>query len=357
MRVRQPYTLMGLNITPCKTNAKKLAHDLAQLQAKLYRQIGKEDFLDQDPSEGHLNFELNKFGIALQETIKNDLRAHPEKPLVEFYVNLLAVCWAEKNFELAARVYCGINNATSLDEVDVEPDVYEVPPEDPIVKETRSTLKVMLEQVKEWGALSNLAFPTPVKAKELYGKLLNEDAKFIPSIQALMNYIAIRLDNAGSLYLDDKITDAAKLKRLFEMKDEILKELFFIEGLLGRCLPRQAKLNFVKLETIFGKSLTMILQPPKLSSSDLLDEKLKISKLKSSMPQYANESKTAEPVKQRKVFRKSPRGDAGSRIMKRDTVKRKSMGDIFSGSVETKKDDSQNDNTSDGSKLKSPGSK
>ena|SRR3990167_557362 len=314
MRSRQPKTIMGLNIsirTKAKAKAKaiQLAHDLTQLQAKVFRQADKQDFLDQAPEEGHLNYELNKFGIAVQQAIKADLRANPERSLFQFYVYLLEACHAAHNFEIAARVCGGMNDAIFRDAA--APGVFEFQEEGKAVKQARAALKSHQEKITGCVELMNIAFPTPAKAKDIYGRLIESKTAFIPSIQAVMNYIAIRLDNAGSCYIDDNVSPENKLSRLKEMKEEILQELDYIFSLFDRLPPEKPEkpLHFESLVDLFDASLQMNLDPPLYSPSEMLSEKLKINKLEAESESKADVKNNAQsqPVMAKKVFTKSPR--------------------------------------------------
>ena len=351
--LRQSKTIMGLDIKPTKANAIKLAHDLAQLQADLFRQTSMEDFLDQSPGEGHLNYELNKFGVAVQQAIKADLRSNPEKTFFEFYVNVLQACHAANNYEIAARVCCGINDALLMDEINT--DAFELPVEDVEVKQVRDTLRLSQKKVKGWGELRDVELPAPAKAKDIYSKLMESQTSFVPSIQAVMNYIAIRLDNAGSCYIDESISKKAKLSRLLEMKDEILRELFFISNLFEH-LPKKTLLHFGSLSDLFDSSLKMILHPPQGSSSTMLDEMLKINQLKAGMPNAVSDNEKKKSVTIKKVFRKSPRGLDAGRISARGESS-KSVRGLFTVEQDSNDDDSQNRKESANKKSEPPGRK
>lgn len=304
MRVRK---ILCLGVEASSRNAKLLAQDLVSLQSQIYHMTKLVNFLDQHPDAGHTNYELNRFGMNLAEQIKTELREHPSKKAVKFYVDLLDECWKLNNYELGARVYQGIHDAITRDEVVLPPGVYDMPLENPKDKEARAVINAILQKTKKWADLKDKLFPSAKESKELYITHLEQEAAFIPSIQALMNFIAIRLDNAKNIIIDHEVLPADKYTRLLEIKNEILNELIFIEEIILKCMPTPQSLHFPVLEKTFEKQLALKFRPTAKSCGEELDKILKLSEFKSKEKKVSIDVPAEEAGSSAKLFARSPR--------------------------------------------------
>lgn len=307
VRMRRKQVL-GLDISPTSGSAKKLAQDLVSLQSQIYHMTLSINLLDMDSNPGHTNYELNKFGLALAREIKNDLRDHPSKDIVKFYVNLLDECWNQRNYELGARVYQGINDAIKRDEIVLQKGVFELPPEDLAVKDSRKKIEGFLGKIKKWAELSDKHFPTSAASKELYEDHLRAKQLFVPSIEAVMNFIAIRLDNVKSIHIDDKIPNQDKYTRLTEIKKEILDELNFIKKITSDALPKQQVLHFSSLEKKFSKQLSPKFSPVRMSPEEQLNNLLKLNEF----PEPQKFQKRQENEKLKSEFTKDTKAEGHS---------------------------------------------
>lgn len=257
-----------------KGGADRLASYLTQAQAMILRYTRPSDFLDQSSEEGHLNYELNRFGVRLAQDIKAHLRANPaDKKLLQFYINVAEACVKKNNEEIAARVLQGIRSAALRDEVDLPPGVYEFPEEEAEIKAVRDQLKETMNAVKAWQNWENYQFHEAAACKDLYKQYMAAGEKFIPGIQALMSMVAIRLENAKNLLLEKDVDPRKKIERLQGIKLEILLELNFIGNILSQYLPEIKKSDSEEFRDFITNNFL-----PRLGSNkkevDDLDKKL-----------------------------------------------------------------------------------
>jgi hypothetical protein len=307
--------IMGLDIAANSKNAEKLAHDLIQCQANLFRQTNLRDFLFTDAGAGFINFELNKFGCAIEAAIKKDLReVSPAslKKYLDFYVNVLKVCCQSKDYEIAVRVLNGINNAMLKD----MPENYSLtettlPEEDKQTESVRKTIRAKLSEMELWQQLANAEYPPPPKCKKIFQEHMANQEKFLPSIQALINFITIRLDNLKSCRLDSSLPLEIKSARLEEMKTEIHDELAFIERILEGYLPESDDLNFKELREKFAEQLQLKLNSHPETEEELLDELVKTGRvLVKSNSQHDLSYKPKIGLRMKFLTGESPAGDA-----------------------------------------------
>ncbi len=281
MRARAKTTVMGLGIKPTLNNAKKFAADLAQLQARALAQTDKLDYLDQDSNPGHLNFELNKFGVALSAAIKADLRQHPRTALLEFYVMVMSFAVENKYDEIAARVQKGINDARIRDHVDYGKDVYELPPLDQETDALLKKINLKLEHIALWEDMCHVEFPNPDKCRVLYQEYMRGGVKFIPLIQSLLGMVAYSLEKANTCY-DTNLTMSAKKIQLLHFKEAICKDLYFIEYIIRSCLPCALPrgLNFPALAAKFEDDLIVkVTNVPSCHQDQVLNKMLKLDEV------------------------------------------------------------------------------
>lgn len=270
--------VMGLDIKPTFKNAKKFAADLAQLQARALTQTDKLDYLDQDPHPGHLNFELNKFGVALSAAIKQDLRQHPRTALLDFYVTVMAFAVDMKHYEIAARVYKGITDASTRDHVDYGCDVYELPKLDAETETLLIKIKQKLNGIKLWENMRNIEFPNPDKSRSLYQQHMKDEVKFIPLIQSLLGMIAYSLEKAKVCFDTDLLSSEKEFK-LLQYKADICRDLFLIEHIIRSCLPlvNLQELHFPALMSKFEDELCVRVEAvPSCHQDEALHKMLKL---------------------------------------------------------------------------------
>lgn len=297
-------SVFGIPIS--RDNAKKLAQDLVILQASIYRKTSKAAFLDHDPAQGHTNYELHKFGQVLAREIKNDLRNLTSHKKLQFYVFLLDECWKQNNYELGARVYQGINDAIKRDEFVLQKGDFEIPQEDAEIKKVRDEITKKLSKVRLWKKLENKVFPNSASSKALYLQHLNERTPFVPSAQAIMNFIAIRLDNAKNILRDDDALPHVKYNRMQEVKKEISSELDFIERVIKAGMPASQKMNFPSLEEKFADQLTMNISNLNLPIDQILDEKLGLHELKEVLNSENRQHQKQKRVHLKPEYQKKP---------------------------------------------------
>lgn len=224
-------TIMGLDIKPTKSNARKLAADLSQMQASVFRQARVEHFLDHEAGAGHPKFELMKFGVALEQAVTNDLkkamnavliepvckslesleqieasdrkklvldildknrRKLPKIELIEFYIDVIEALYINKCDALAMHVRQGIIAAMKIE------DGLDYANEDTQTLAARCYLQRELQNTKRWvETWDNFEFPKYAQAKAVYLEYIDKKTvKFVPSAQNLMTITFSRLDKA-----------------------------------------------------------------------------------------------------------------------------------------------------------------
>ncbi len=224
-------TIMGLDIKPTKNNARKLATDLSQMQASVFRQARVEHFLDHESGAGHPKFELMKFGVALEQAVTNDLkkamnavliepvckslealqqieasdrkkivleildqnrRKLPKIELIEFYIDVIDALYINKCDALAMHVRQGIIDAMKIE------DGIDYANEDAHALAARCYLQRELQNTKRWvETWDNFVFPSYAQAKAVYLQYIDKKTvKFVPSAQHLMTLTFSRLDKA-----------------------------------------------------------------------------------------------------------------------------------------------------------------
>lgn len=260
-------------------NVHKLASDLSVLQADVFRQTRIEHYLDHDASEGHTNFELNKFGVALQRAIKADLREHPKKRYLEFYITLMTVLYDMRNYELAARVHAAINDALMRDHCEPKPGEFEFPPEDKKIKRVRDALSIQLDTLPCAAQFHGMRFPIGEKARTLYHGHIEQNQSFVPMIEILFKFISMILegDQLSASDVKHRETNEEKLARLMMVTRNVGAELNSIIRIIKQLLPKdQARLHFDWLRKKFKHELSLNLDLQPSSVRDQLRKILKV---------------------------------------------------------------------------------